>query len=289
MTMPTISRHAARGLGTLLALVAVAACTPDADDTAAVAAASRAAGDAATGTAAPPPVPQTTATAPATTTPATTTTATTPATTANATTTPAATASASVAPAGPRRVVFHGVDLTGVGYDQGSPTAPVVLVNFSDFGCPFCARFTHETYPAIDRDYVKTGKVFFKYVPFVMGMFPNGGQAARAAECAAEGGRFWPMHDWLYAEQRAWKGTRAPYELFQGEAKAVGLDAGQFDACYAKEGMHPRTRQANAAAEALGVRVTPSFLVGDRGVEGALPLAQFRELLDAALGEAAKK
>jgi protein-disulfide isomerase len=182
--------------------------------------------------------------------------------------------------------VLHGVDLTGVGYDQGSPTAPVVLVNFSDFGCPYCASFSRETYPAIERDYVKTGKVFFKYVPFVMGMFPNGKQAARAAECAAEEGRFWAMHDRLYADQRGWKRTRAPYELFQREAKAVGLDAGRFDACYAGDEVHPRTRRANAAAEALGVRVTPSFLVGDRGVEGALPLARFRELLDAALRDA---
>lgn len=188
--------------------------------------------------------------------------------------------------AGPRRIVVHGVDLTGVGHDQGSPTAPLVLVNFSDFGCPYCARFSLATYPAIERDYVKTGKVFFKYVPFVMGMFPNGGQAARAAECAAEQGRFWPMHDHLYADQRGWKGTRAPYERFQGVARTIGLDADRFDACYAKDEVHPRTRQANAAAEALGVRVTPSFLVGDRGIEGALPLERFRELLDAALREA---
>ncbi|MHB1263861.1 MAG: DsbA family protein [Gemmatimonadaceae bacterium] len=202
---------------------------------------------------------------------------------------PAAATSPRVAPPqgtpGPRRIVVHGVDLTGVGYDQGSPTAPLVLVNFSDFGCPFCARFSLETYPTIEREYVRTGKVFFKYVPFVMGMFPNGAQAARAAECAAEQGRFWPMHDRLYADQRGWKGTRAPYEVFQGAARAIGLEPGRFDACYAKDETHPRTRQANAAAEALGVRVTPSFLVGDRGVEGALPLAQFRVLLDAALRE----
>lgn len=278
--MHTISRHAARGLGAFLMLAAVAACTPGADDAASRVGSAPGAADTVAGTAAPRPVPQVAATAP---------TATMSETTTPAPPTPATTPTARAAPAGPRRVDFHGVDLTGVGYDQGSPAAPVVLVNFSDFGCPFCARFSQETYPTIERDYVKTGKVFFKYVPFVMGMFPNGDQAARAAECAAEAGRFWPMHDRLYAEQRAWKGTRAPYELFQREARRVGLDAGRFDACYAKEGRHPRTRQANAAAEALGVRVTPSFLVGDRGVEGALPLAQFRELLDAALREAAKK
>lgn len=267
-------------------VLAAAACSPAADD-----AAPRDAGaSAATAVAAPTPVPQQRPgdSSPASGAVAPVPSATPPASagkgTAPAATTPA-TAAAAV-PAGPRRVVLHGVDLTGVGYDQGSPTAPVVLVNFSDFGCPYCARFSLETYPAIERDYVKTGKVFFKYVPFVMGMFPNGAQAARAAECAAESGRFWAMHDRLYERQREWKGTRTPYELFQDDARAVGLDAGQFDACYAKDGLHRRTRQANAAAEALGVRVTPSFLVGDRGVEGALPLERFRELLDAAVRDA---
>lgn len=59
----------------------------------------------------------------------------------------------------PRRVVVGGIDLTGVGYDEGSPTAPVVLVNFSDFGCPYCANFARETYPALAAEFVRTGQV----------------------------------------------------------------------------------------------------------------------------------
>src|SRR5687768_8294750 len=79
------------------------------------------------------------------------------------------------APAGaPTRVVLHGVDLTGVGYDRGDPKAPVVMVEFSDFGCPYCAKHARETFPALERDFIATGKLFYKHVPFVMGMFPNG-------------------------------------------------------------------------------------------------------------------
>ncbi|MHB8839651.1 MAG: DsbA family protein, partial [Gemmatimonadaceae bacterium] len=105
----------------------------------------------------------------------------------------------------PRRVVIGGVDLTGIGYDTGSPGAPIVMVDFSDFGCPFCGRHALETQPALEREFVATGKVFYKYVPFVMGMFPNGDVAARAAECAAEQGKLWEMHDALYADHSAWK------------------------------------------------------------------------------------
>lgn len=198
-------------------------------------------------------------------------------------TTPPATASSERSP---RRVVVQGVDLTGVGYDKGSPTAPLVVVNFSDFGCPFCGSFARQTEPAIEKDYVQTGKVFFKYVPFVMGMFPNGDEAAHAVECAAEQGRFWPMHDALYTNQTEWKKARDPLADFERYAKGNGLDVARFAKCYAIPDVNPSTMRANVAAGRLGIRVTPSFIVNGKGVEGALPLPQFRQLLDAALKEA---
>lgn len=183
---------------------------------------------------------------------------------------------------GPRRVIAFGVDLTGVGYDRGSPTAPVVVVNFSDFGCPYCAQFAQESEPVIDEEYVRTGKVFMKYVPFVMGMFPNGAQATRAAECAGDQGKFKEMHDRLYAGQAEWKRTSDPTQLFTGYASKLKLKRDAFSACYARPGMHARTIRANEAAKNLGIRATPSFIVNGRGLEGAPPLQTFRELLDAA-------
>lgn len=179
----------------------------------------------------------------------------------------------------PRRVVVQGVDLTGIGYDRGSATAPVVVVDFSDFGCPYCGQFARETYPSIDKEFVQTGKVFFKYVPFVVGMFPNGKQAARAAECAGDQGRFWPMYERLYAAQPAWKGTIDARPLFARYAAAGNVTSSQFASCYARNDVHPRTARANAAAGRLDVRVTPTFFVNGHLVEGALPLPQFRQLL----------
>jgi protein-disulfide isomerase len=185
----------------------------------------------------------------------------------------------------PRRVVVAGVDLTGVGYDKGSADAPVVMVNFSDFGCPYCASFAREGQPVIEREYVRTGKVFLKYVPFVAGMFPNGQQAARTAECSAEQGTFWPMHDRLYAEQKQWKNTIYALPIFQKDAAALGLDTARFTRCYETNHLHPRSKVATDAADRLRIRVTPSFVVNGTLIEGALPLPQFRELLDAALKE----
>lgn len=180
----------------------------------------------------------------------------------------------------PRRVVLYGVDLTGVGYDRGSPDAPIVMVDFSDFGCPFCGRHARETQPALDKEFVAAGKMMYKYVPFVMGMFPNGDIAARAAECGGEQGKFWEMHDALYADQFAWKQRRsAPFNVFQAHAAAIGLDGPRFRACFAENRGGARTRRSTAAAQALGIRATPTFFIDGQAIEGALPLAEFRRLL----------
>src|SRR5687768_15071652 len=112
---------------------------------------------------------------------------------------------AAAVPPGGRVLSLHGVDLTGVGYDYGDPNAPVTVVEFSDFGCGYCAMFALETYPELERDYVDAGTVSWKQVPFITGMFPNSVEAARTAECAAEQGAYPAMHDRLYAEQRTWK------------------------------------------------------------------------------------
>jgi protein-disulfide isomerase len=166
----------------------------------------------------------------------------------------------------------------GLGYTQGSPDAPVTVVEFSDFGCPYCAQFAMEVHPALHREFVETGQVRWRFVPFVLGIFPNGDAAARAGECAGDQDRFWPMHDLLYQRQREWK-SDAPAELFVEYARAAGLDTERFRACLGSERTAERIERNNRAAERAGVRATPSFVVNGRPVEGALPLEHFRMLL----------
>lgn len=179
----------------------------------------------------------------------------------------------------PHRVYLHGIDLTGIGYDEGDPRAPVVIINFSDFGCPYCGTYARETHPAIAREFIATGKVFYKYVPFVMGMFPNGDKAARAAECAADQGNFAAMHDRLYAGQGAWKRDASPERMFAQAAAAIGLDRPRFEACLADRHTDARTARATDVAQRLAIRATPSFFIDGELVEGALPLDMFRQVL----------
>ncbi len=167
------------------------------------------------------------------------------------------------------------------GYDRGSTRAAVTVLEFADFGCPYCARFASETYPALADEFVKTGIVRWKFVPFVLGIFANGGDAARAAECAADQGRaaFGRMHDRLFEQEDAWKGTPDPASVFRSLAGASGLDVAQFASCYASDEPDRRIRASNALADQLAVRATPTFFVDGERVEGALPVPQFRAVL----------
>jgi len=172
------------------------------------------------------------------------------------------------------------------GYERGAADAPVTVLEFADFGCRYCARFAAETYPGLAGEYVRTGRVRWRYVPFVMGMFANGAEAARAAVCAAEQGRsaFDRMHERLYRLQGEWTGSGDAVGVFRAYAAAVGLDEARFSSCWSSDLPVERIRAANELADQLGVRATPTFFVAGNMVEGALPLAQFRAVLDAELG-----
>jgi protein-disulfide isomerase len=167
------------------------------------------------------------------------------------------------------------------GYDRGSEHAAISVLEFADFGCPYCARFAVETYPSLADEFVKPGLVRWKYVPFVLGMFPNGREAARAAECAADQGTaaFGRMHDRLYARQGEWTSAADPAGVFGSFAGATGLDVARFASCYGSDEPDRRIRASNALADRMAVRATPTFFVDGRRVEGALPVAQFRAVL----------
>jgi protein-disulfide isomerase len=168
-----------------------------------------------------------------------------------------------------------------VGYSRGSPSAPVHVIEFSDFGCPYCGVFARESYPRLHQEYVDAGLVRWTYVPFILGIFPNGHAAALAAECAAAQGEssFWGMHDLLYERMDEWRTPAAGAPVFGGYARALGLDGASFDTCFAQQQPARRIAASNEEARQRGVRSTPTFFVNGRQVQGALPLQQFQMLI----------
>ncbi|MFQ5537958.1 MAG: DsbA family protein [Gemmatimonadota bacterium] len=177
------------------------------------------------------------------------------------------------------------VPLAELYHQLGSPDATVTVVEFSDFGCPYCALFARETFPALKKEFVDGGGVVWRMVPFALGIFPNGAEALRAAACVAEQDEdtFWRIHDILFRRQEEWKGGRDVASLFRDYAAEVGADPVLFDECYPSRRARERVAASQALAHRMGVRSTPSFFVNGQLIQGAIPLEDFRRILRAAL------
>ena len=165
-----------------------------------------------------------------------------------------------------------------IGHTLGAETAPVEVVEFSDFGCSSCAEFATRTLPALRREFIDAGLVRWRYVPIRQG-FPRGEEAARAAECAGEQGRFWPMHDALAEGQREWQSRSDPFPVLAQYATAIGLDPAKFGECYRSDAAEANLGLHDMVALSIGVRGTPFFLAGGQRVFGALDAAQFGKVL----------
>ena len=173
--------------------------------------------------------------------------------------------------------------IADMGYNTGSSEAPVKVLEISDFGCGYCRRFHEETFPSLAEIYMDGGFVEWKFIPFVLGMFPNGLEAAIAGECAGEQDKFVPMQGRLFADQGGWRNSTDPYAFFSTLANEEGLDVARFDNCVEGGWRENRVRDNIRVGQQSGARGTPLFLVDGRPLQGALDLADFRALLDAAL------
>ena len=138
-----------------------------------------------------------------------------------------------------------------------------------------------ETEPQLIETYVRTGKA--KLVFRHMLDFNHSLWASEAAECAGAQGQFWPMHHILYEKQGEWPAAADPGQTFSGYAQSLGLDTTAFDQCYSSHQFADQVQADDAAVKAAGVRVRPTFDINQRRVEGALPFAQFQQVIDAAL------
>ncbi len=179
--------------------------------------------------------------------------------------------------------------LDQIGYTMGDPSAPVRILEFSDFGCGYCRKFHEETFPTLEQEYIETGKVYWKYVPMILGMFPNAMEAARAGECGGAQDRFREIQDRLFRDQGTWKKSSDPVASVEAIAAELGLDMTRYRACVAEGERDDRIATGTQLSREAGVRGTPTFfIVGYAPIPGALPLELFREVLDTAVALAAR-
>jgi protein-disulfide isomerase len=163
-------------------------------------------------------------------------------------------------------------ELTGVSLDaekisntRGS--GRVVLIEFGDYECPYCARHKKRTGQLITEKFVTTGSVQHAFLNFPLDIHPRAPEAAEAAECAGRQGKFWEMHESLFENQRALE-----LPLFKERASAVGLNEVEFTKCLDNDETVSLVRRDQAEGRRLGVRGTPAFFLGVRRPDGNVDL-----------------
>ncbi len=174
---------------------------------------------------------------------------------------------------------------------RGDPDAPITIVEFSDFQCPFCARFHVQTLPSIIEEYIAEGKVNLVYRDFpIQSIHPNALPAAVAAECADEQGKYWEYHDTLFEKQNSWNrlDSNSAITTFSQYATDIGLEQEQFDSCL-QTGKYLEEVQGDLRdGRDYDVTGTPGFFIGNEDIgfvkiNGAQPFEAFKRIIDAQL------
>ena len=174
---------------------------------------------------------------------------------------------------------------------RGDQNAPITIVEFSDFQCPFCARFQIQTLPLILEQYVDTGKVKFVYRDFpIQNSHPNAMPAAVASECAHEQDKYWQYHDALFENQGVWNKVEntSAITIFKEFATKLDLNQDQFDSCLDSGKYIEEINNDLKDGKSYGVTGTPGFFIGNDEVgfvkiNGAQPFEAFKSIIDSQL------
>lgn len=167
----------------------------------------------------------------------------------------------------------------------GDVDAPVVMVSYSEFQCPFCGRFARETEPELIDRYVEEGTLRIEWRDFPY-LGPESMTAAMAGRAAAAQGEFWAFHDAMYDDQQPPNSGKLTPAYLEGVAKKVGLDLSQFRTDMQSKATEAAVQRDFQEGQRIGVTGTPAFLVNGMPVMGAQPTEVFVQLIEQAEAQA---
>ena len=165
------------------------------------------------------------------------------------------------------------------GHFLGNPDAPVTMVEFSDFQCPWCEKFFQTAEPQIVENYVKTGKVKFVYRHFPF-LGQESVSAALASECADEQGKFWEYHDYLFNNQGAENSGAFSADNLKKFARSLGLEEEKFNSCLDSQKYMDKIRQDYSLAQSRGVNSTPTNFIDELKLEGFLDYVGYENAIE---------
>ena len=178
------------------------------------------------------------------------------------------------------------------GYVLGSESAPIEVLEFGDFECPQCGRFATLTEPDVRSRLINTGMIRLRYIDYPLPMHGNTWNASRAAACADEQGKFWEMHDAIFANQDRWdtQATNKPDKVLkQIGGEIPGMNAGQFNSCVDTKKMQAKIQAHLKIAESRHINGTPTFAFGsDKQIDAFLTYDQFKQYVTLAIAKSGK-
>lgn len=167
---------------------------------------------------------------------------------------------------------------------RGNESAPIWVIEVSDFQCPYCATWHQQVYDAVKQQLVDSGKVRFAYINYPLPSHRHAWPAAITAMCASAQDRFWPVHDALFATQERWAELADARPFFDSVAVANGASAEQLRACVTSEATRPLIQADMDRAIQAGVNATPSFLVGNGTswtlMSGVQPISNIQRVIE---------
>ncbi|GLC26009.1 DsbA family protein [Roseisolibacter agri] len=168
----------------------------------------------------------------------------------------------------------------------GDSTAKVWVLMVSDFQCPYCKMWHDQSFEALRREYVATGKVRMAYLHYPLDQHEQAVPSAEAAMCASVQRKFWEYQSALFGTVARWGQAGDQSAVYDSLAQGQGLDMTRFRACTKSHVMRAIVEADRDRMARAGVRSTPSFFVGQQGIAGAQPVGVFREAIEAELKKA---
>ncbi len=166
-------------------------------------------------------------------------------------------------------------------YSLGDPDAPVTIVEYTDFQCPFCSRHYEQSFIQIKENFIDKGLVYYVFKDFPLtNIHPQAVKAAEAARCAGDQDAYGKMHGQLFSAQGEWSGRSNASDLFVGYAEELNLDSAEFAACLESGQYEAAVMQDLDEGVQLGVNGTPAFFINGHSMSGAQPYTIFEQAIN---------
>jgi len=183
----------------------------------------------------------------------------------------------------PPRIPTEPVELRSTDWIKGAKDARVVLIEYSDFQCPSCARY----HPVIQKLLAEFGdRIRFAYRHFPLRQHSHADEAARAAEAAGQQGKFWEMYDLIFDGQTTWDNLPEAQETFTGYARQLGLDMNRFKSDMDSAEVRKRVEEDRRSGSRLYLEGTPTFFLNGVAIQNPQGYDEFRNIIEQAIHQA---